>query len=69
VGYRVIGVLHLIADAEDPSGIVARLMAAVPAGSYLAISHPALDTHQAQAAAQWGASHAIGLSVIAKTRR
>jgi S-adenosyl methyltransferase len=34
-------------------GIVARLMAAVPAGSYLAISHPALDTHQAQAAAQW----------------
>jgi S-adenosyl methyltransferase len=27
-------------------------MDAVPAGSYLAISHPAIDTHQAQATAQ-----------------
>jgi len=52
VGVMLLGVLHLIADDEDPWGIVTRLMDAVPTGSYLAISHPALDTHQQQAEAQ-----------------
>ena len=46
VAVMLLGVLHLIQDAEDPWGIVARLMAAVPAGSYLAISHPAIDIHR-----------------------
>ena len=36
-------ILHAIGDADDPYQIVARLMAAVPAGSYLAISHAASD--------------------------
>jgi len=35
--------LHAISDEDDPHGIVARIMDAVPAGSYLAISHPASD--------------------------
>jgi hypothetical protein len=35
--------LHAISDADDPHQIMARVMAAVPAGSYLAISHPASD--------------------------
>jgi hypothetical protein len=48
----LLGVLHLIQDDEDPWGIVARLMAAVPPGSYLTISHPAIDIHQSQANAQ-----------------
>ena len=48
----LLGVLHLIQDAEDPWGIVARLMAALPAGSYLTISHPAIDIHHTQANAQ-----------------
>ena len=39
-------------DSEDPWGIVARLMAATPTGSYLTISHPAIDIHHAQATAQ-----------------
>jgi hypothetical protein len=34
-------ILMLIRDADDPYGIVRRLMDAVPSGSYLAISHPA----------------------------
>jgi S-adenosyl methyltransferase len=33
----------LIPDADDPAGIVARLIAALPAGSWLAIAHPASD--------------------------
>jgi hypothetical protein len=52
VAVMLLGVLHLIQDAEDPWGIVARLMAAMPPGSYLAISHPAIDIHQSQANAQ-----------------
>ncbi|HEY6312380.1 MAG TPA: SAM-dependent methyltransferase [Streptosporangiaceae bacterium] len=52
VAVMLLGVLHLISDDEDPWGIVARLMDAVPAGSYLTISHPAIDIHRAQAEAQ-----------------
>ena len=48
VAVMLIAVLHLIQDAEDPWGIAARLMDAVPPGSYLAISHPASDLHHAQ---------------------
>ena len=48
VAVMLIAVLHLIQDSEDPWGIVARLMDAVPPGSYLAISHPAIDVHHAQ---------------------
>jgi S-adenosyl methyltransferase len=51
IAVLLLGVLHLIQDQEDPWAIVARLMTAVPTGSYLAISHPALDIgpHQAEA--------------------
>jgi len=52
VAVMLLGVLHLIQDSEDPWGIVAQLMDAVPPGSYLTISHPAIDTHRAQAEAQ-----------------
>jgi hypothetical protein len=43
VAVMLMGVMHLISDEDDPSGIVARLMSAVPPGSYLALSHPAAD--------------------------
>ena len=36
-------ILHAIPDADDPHAIVAKLMAAVPSGSYLAISHAGSD--------------------------
>jgi hypothetical protein len=52
VAVMLLGVLHLIQDSEDPWGIVARLMAATPAGSYLTISHPAIDIHPSQATVQ-----------------
>jgi hypothetical protein len=45
VAVMLIAVLHLISDAEDPYGIVARLMAHVPPGSYLMVSHPAIDQY------------------------
>ena len=52
VALLLIGVLHLIQDAEGPYEIVADLMAALPSGSYLAISHPALDIAPGQTEAQ-----------------
>ncbi len=48
----LIGVLHLIQDSEHPQAIVAELMDALPAGSYLALQHPAIDIHPGQAEAQ-----------------
>jgi hypothetical protein len=52
VAVMLLGVLHLVSDAEDPWGIVTELMAAVSPGSYLVISHPALDISEAQAEGQ-----------------
>jgi hypothetical protein len=43
VAVMLIGVLQLIPDSDGPGGIVARLMAAVPPGSWLAVFHPASD--------------------------
>ena len=51
VAVMLIGILHCIPDDEDPWGIVQRLMAAVPPGSYLVVGHPASDV-QAQEAAE-----------------
>ena len=43
-------ILHLIPDAGDPYGIVATLMRALPAGSYLVLAHPASDIRAARMA-------------------
>ena len=50
VALMLLIILHLIPDADDPYGIVARLMAAVPAGSYLVLAHPASDIRAAKMA-------------------
>jgi hypothetical protein len=43
VAVLLLAVLHVIADDEDPYRIVARLMAPLPPGSFLVISHGATD--------------------------
>ncbi len=43
-------ILHLIPEADDPYGIVASLVGALPAGSYLVLSHPASDIRAAEMA-------------------
>jgi hypothetical protein len=50
VAVSLLAILHLIPDAADPHGIVATLMAAVPPGSYLVLSHPAGDIRAAEVA-------------------
>ncbi|MGE5136305.1 MAG: SAM-dependent methyltransferase [Gemmatimonadota bacterium] len=43
VALMLIQVLHFIPDSDDPYGIVARLMAALPPGSFLVMVHGASD--------------------------
>jgi hypothetical protein len=46
----LIATLQYIPDNDDPYQIVSRLMAAVPPGSHLVISHPASDINTKQVA-------------------
>jgi hypothetical protein len=46
VAVMLIAVLHLIPDEDDPYQLVSDLMAAVPSGSYLVVSHVASDLQQ-----------------------
>src|SRR5499427_890803 len=46
VAVLLIGILQLIPDADDPHAIVARLVEAIPRGSWLAVYHPASDIDQ-----------------------
>jgi hypothetical protein len=43
VAVTLVAILHAIPDADDPHAIVARIMDAVPSGSYLAVTHMAWD--------------------------
>ena len=52
IALMLFGIMHLVTDEEGPHRIVAELTDALPSGSYLALSHPASDTHQGQAEAQ-----------------
>lgn len=59
IAVMFLGVLHMIPDSDRPYDIVARLMDALPPGSYLAVSHPASDIDAeaaAEAARQYEAS-------------
>ncbi len=43
VAVTLIAILNAIPDSDDPHGIVATLMDAVPSGSYLVLTHLASD--------------------------
>ena len=43
IGLVLVGILHVIAEEDDPYSIVARLVDAVPSGSYLVVSHLPAD--------------------------
>jgi hypothetical protein len=43
VGVIMAGLMHCVPDEDDPAGIVAKVLAAVPSGSHLALSQPAAD--------------------------
>lgn len=43
VGLLLVAVLHFVTDDDDPWGVVARYLDAIPPGSYLALSHGSAD--------------------------
>ena len=47
VAVMLVAILQHLSDQDDPYGIVARLVAELPPGSYLALSHPARDLEAA----------------------
>ncbi len=50
VALMLLAILHVVPDADDPWAIVSRIMAALPSGSYLVISHPASDVRAVEIA-------------------
>jgi hypothetical protein len=50
VAIMLMAILQHLSDDHDPYAVVAKLMAAVPSGSYLALTHPAKDIHAAEMA-------------------
>jgi S-adenosyl methyltransferase len=51
VAIMLMAILQHLSDQDDPYRVVADLVAAVPAGSYLALSHPAKDIEPEKMAA------------------
>jgi hypothetical protein len=43
VAVLLVALLHFVTEAEDPGGIVARVRAALPAGSFIVITHATRD--------------------------
>ena len=68
VGLILIGMLHLLSDEEDPWALVAELMGALPSGSYLAISHPALEIAPGQQEAQRRYNERVATKQTLRTR-
>ena len=64
----LIAVLHCIPDSDDPYRLVRDLMDAVPAGSYLAITHPARDQVEAANRAEESLTRSMGQKVTFRTR-
>jgi hypothetical protein len=71
VAITLLGILHFLDDDDEPHQIVARLLDAVPSGSYLALTHATLDpslggeaTAEANAEAQeyWNENAAVPIT-------
>ncbi|MEU7874639.1 SAM-dependent methyltransferase [Dactylosporangium sp. NPDC049140] len=56
VALMLVALLHFIPDDADPHGIVARLVEAVPSGSYLVMSHATYDYMPPEVIAQLDAA-------------
>ena len=61
VALLLLAILHFLPDRDDPYAIVARLVEALPAGSYLVLSHSTFDPLDPQTAAKLTA---IGASSV-----
>jgi hypothetical protein len=58
VALTLVSVLHFLTDADDPYATVARLVSALPSGSYLVISHGTYETLEPDQVARFRALNA-----------
>ncbi|MER7334995.1 MULTISPECIES: SAM-dependent methyltransferase [unclassified Micromonospora] len=65
VALMLVAILHFVPDGDDPYGVVARLLEALPSGSYLAASHATHDhlppevAREAKAAGRGDGPHGV----------
>lgn len=62
VALMLVGILMHVSDDEDPYGIVATLLGALPSGSYLTITHPTADFNAEAMGAIAGSNQQSGIT-------
>jgi hypothetical protein len=67
VALMLLAILHFITDEDDPAGIVATLLAALPPGSYLVASHITSDHDSAGVGRAQRTYRASGVSAQSRT--
>ena len=63
VGLLLLGILHLLADADSPAEIVAALLDALPSGSYLVASHLTTEHDRERTAAGQAVMRDAGITM------
>jgi S-adenosyl methyltransferase len=63
VGLLLVGILHLLADADNPAEIVATLLNAMPSGSYLVASHLTTEHDRERTAAGQAVMRDAGITM------
>jgi O-methyltransferase involved in polyketide biosynthesis len=67
VALMLVAVLHFLAETQNPRGIVAELVSALPSGSYLAVSHLTADFDPGSAAAAQVAGQRSGVTYVPRS--
>ena len=65
IAIMLLGIMNFVVDDGEADAIVKRLVDAVPAGSYLALSHPTTEVHREsveRATAMWNSSGAAPMT-------
>jgi O-methyltransferase involved in polyketide biosynthesis len=65
IAIMLLGIMNFVVDDEQARSIVRRLLDAVPAGSYLVLSHPTMEVHRdavERAMQMWNASGAAPIT-------
>jgi hypothetical protein len=71
IAIMLLGIMNFVVDDEQARAIVRRLVDAVPAGSYLVLSHPTMEVHREaveRAMQMWNASGATPITARDRAR-
>jgi hypothetical protein len=68
VALMLVAVLHFLPETDDPRGIVAELLAALPSGSYLTISNITADFDPDSAAVAQAAGQRSGVTYVPRSQ-